>query len=287
MAPKFIFTNNKGQSVEFSNSAPLFLKTYHGTGGSPADIQTQKSPGQDGETLIDTTLEMRDISLEVVILGDSTDEVMRYRRRLSQVFNPKLEPGVLKFECGDRENEIEAKPNGAPAFPGGEARGALYQECLIEMLATNPCWLDTYTEGREMAAWIGGLSFPLRLPTTFAKEGQEQVFNNDGDVATPIIAEFYGPATNPRLDNLTTGEFIRIKRDLLAGEKLIINTTFGNKSVMLVDADNVETNAMHWIDLDSTFWQLKQGENRIKYNADAGVDKARVKVSWRNRYVGV
>ncbi|HZK24239.1 MAG TPA: phage tail domain-containing protein, partial [Oscillospiraceae bacterium] len=140
MSRKFVFTNSKGQSVEFTNDAPLFMKTYHGTGGSPVDIHTQKSPHQDGEALINTTLEMRDIQLVVAILGNSTSEVMQHRRRLSQVLNPKLGRGKLRFESETGAHEIDVQPNGAPAFPGGEARGALYQECLIELLAPNPFW---------------------------------------------------------------------------------------------------------------------------------------------------
>lgn len=284
---KVTFINSQGLSVVLGNEGPFVLTKIEGTGAVAADMQTQKSPFQDGVTYIDSTLEPRPLSLEVMLLAENAVEMERHRRKLLRVFNAKLGPGRLVYEFGGNVKEIEAKPEIGLALPDAGDFKETMQPGLISLYCPSPFWLDTYSEEKEMAAWIGGLSFPLRLPTTFAKEGQEQIFNNDGDVATPIIAEFYGPATNPRLDNLTLGEFIRIKRDLLAGEKLIINTAFGNKRVTLVDADNAETNAMHWIDLDSAFWQLRPGENRIKYNADAGVDKARVKVSWRNRYVGV
>ncbi|MGI5900791.1 MAG: phage tail family protein [Christensenellales bacterium] len=282
MTPKFIFTNSKGQSVEFTNDAPLFMKTYHGTGGSPVDIQTQKSPYQDGETLIDTTLEMRDIQLVVAILGTSTAEVMQHRRRLSQVLNPKLGRGKLRFESETGAHEIDVQPNGAPAFPGGKARGALYQECLIELLAPSPFWLDPYFESRELSYLMGGIQFRLKLPTMFSYWGFERRVINDGDVPTPVEIEFKGPAVNPTVSNETTGELIKVNRELQEDEVLNISTAFGQKYVC-INGDN----AFHYIDLSSVFWQLVPGENLLSYTSNNDSIKTQVTVKWKNRYVGI
>lgn len=283
MATKFIFTNSKGQSIEFKNSAPLFLKTYHGTGGSPVDIQTQKAPYQDGETVIDTTLEMRDMQLEVVILGKNTAEVMQYRRELSRVFNPKLGPGVLQLKAETGNYEIEAQPDGAPVFPGGSARGALYQECMIALLAPTPFWLDTYHESEEIVTWIGGMTFPWRLPSGFALKGPKIInIVNKGDVETPVRIEFRGPATNPRVTNKISGEYIQVNRELLHGDVLVIATDFGAKRVE-INGQNV----FNWIDLGSSFWQLQVGDNVIEYSSDDQLESAAVTISYRNRYVGV
>lgn len=280
MAAKFIFTNSRGQSIEFKNSAPIFLQTYHGTGGSPVDIQTQKSPYQDGETLIDTLLEMRLITLEVVLLGD---DVIQHRRRLMQVLNPKLGAGVLRLESGTGAYEIKAQPNGAPLFPGGKARKPGYQECLVEFLAPDPFWLDDYAESKEIVTWIGGMTFPWVLPSSFATKGP-RVINiiNQGDVETPVRIEFKGPATNPRVSNRATGEYIQVNRELVLGDVLVITTDFGAKRVEINDQ-----NVFNWIDLESTFWQLQVGDNIIEYSSDDPVEPAAVTISYRNRYVGV
>lgn len=268
--------------MEFSNKAPIFLKTYSGTGGSPVDIQTQKSPYQDGETLIDTTLEVRDIQLVVAILGNSTAEIMRHRRELVRVLNPKLGKGVLRFESGISVYEIDVQPNGAPAFPGGEARGALYQECLIELLAPNPFWLDPYFESREMSYLMGGIQFRLKLPTMFSYWGFERRVINGGDVATPVEIEFKGPAVNPTVSNETTGEVITVNRELQEDDVLAIGTAFGQKYVC-INGDN----AFHYIDLGSVFWQLVPGENLLSYTSNNDSIKTQATVKWKNRYVGI
>ena len=62
----------------------------------------------------------------------------------------------------------------------------------------------------------------------------------------------------------------------------LITTDFGNKRVE-INGDNV----FHWIDLNSVFWQLQAGDNIIEYTSDDEVENAKVKISYRNRYLGV
>src|SRR5690625_3537331 len=92
--PKLTYINSRGESVTFSNRPPFILSNIEGLGDVDADVQTQKSPFQDGETHIDTTLEPRYIDMEISIVGKGVDE---YRRKLSTIMTPKL-TGVLKYE---------------------------------------------------------------------------------------------------------------------------------------------------------------------------------------------
>jgi phage-related protein len=105
---------------------------------------------------------------------------------------------------------------------------------------------------------------------------------NKGDVQTPVRIEFKGPATNPKISNRTTGEYIQVRRELAYGDVLIITTDFGAKRVE-INGQNV----FNWIDLDSSFWQLQPGDNIIEYTSDVPVEPAAVLISYRNRYVGV
>ena len=56
MSERVIFTNSQGLSVELGNDGPFILTKIEGTGTANVNIQTQKSPFQDGETYIDNTL---------------------------------------------------------------------------------------------------------------------------------------------------------------------------------------------------------------------------------------
>lgn len=287
---KITFINSKGESVELGNNAPFILTKFEGTGAANVNIQTQKSPFQDGETYIGNTLEPRSLSIEIMVLAEDKEEMMKNRRKLLQVFNPKLGEGKLIYEYGNIKREIEAISELAPVFPDAGDFKDTMQPGLIQLYCPNPFWLDTFIESEEMADWVGGLRFPLQLPMMFAGRNTRQstIIYNSGDVETPVIIEFIGPATNPKIIKTNTGEYIKVNREIAANEKLIITTEFGNKKVIL---ENIETkekvNAFGWIDLGSTFFQLDVGSNLMNYSADAGAETAKVWIRWRNRYVGV
>lgn len=122
----------------------------------------------------------------------------------------------------------------------------------------------------------------------FAFSGYRGTFNNDGDVETPVLIHYQGPAKNPFIQNETTGEFIKVNYDLEETDVLEINTAFGAKRVEVVGGDGGRTNVFHWIDLNSTFFQLMPGDNTLRYDSDEEADRerARVTVYWYNRYAG-
>lgn len=283
---RLTFTSAAG-SVTFGPDGSYRLLAVTGTGGPSADVQLQRAPYQDGGTYIDALLEPRELEVEAAVLASTPEELDGQKALLARVFNPKLGPGTLLLELEGFSREIEAVSEQAPVFPtGSQNQARTFQRVLLRLLCPDPCWRDPEEHVEEMAAWLGGLEFPLEVPTLFAEAGQERVFTNAGDVPAPVLIEFNGPALNPKVENLTTGEFVRVVRELASGEKLIIDTAFGQKRVTLVTAAG-EQNALHWIDLNSTFWRLVPGENRVKYSADAGADQARLYLRWKDRHTGV
>lgn len=276
------FTNSKGQSVALGNDAPFVLVKTEGTGEVRTDIQSQKSPQQDGVSYLDNTLEPRVLSAEIMILGNGINEIARYRKKLTQVFNPKLGPGQLTYQLGDVEREIEAISELSPVFPNAGDFKDCMQPGLIQLFCSSPFWLDTYFEDQEMSYVSGGIKFGLILPTAFSHRGYKRYAVNEGDVLTPVTIEFRGPATNPAINNLTTRESIIVNRELRENDVLTISTAFGQKYVKINDE-----NAFHYIDLDSVFWGLVPGENILSYESNNDSIKTRVMVKWRNRYVGL
>ena len=155
------------------------------------------------------------------------------------------------------------------------------------MNCPSPFWLDTFIEGEEFSYLMGGISFRLKIPTTFSYRGKRKTVINSGDVDAPVSIEFYGPGTNPVIYNETTDEFVKVKKELVEGEILKIDTSFGKKRVEIERTDNTKENAFGYIDLDSVFWQLIPGENILSYESNNDSEKTRVKITYKNRYVGV
>ena len=279
------FTNSAGESVTIGRYNPFKLVKITGTDATDAAIITQKAPYQDGSTYINTFLEERSISIELGVLGSSKPEIEDNKSIIFQVFNPKLGPGILRYEYPGGIKEIMATPEGTPTFP---TKNNSFHQGIINLLAPNPYWF-TEEQADQLVIWEGGLEFPLQLPTFFAELSQDKSKRlvNNGHVETPVQITFNGPATAPiRVENVTTGEFLEVNQDLLAGEYLEINTAFGNKKVVKVSFEGT-TNAFNFINLESTFFQLVPGNNLIDYSTGADYEQTGVQVKWRNRYSGV
>lgn len=65
----------------------------------------------------------------------------------------------------------------------------------------------------------------------------EVLVYNGGDADTPVETRFYGPASQPYIENLTTGEKVGITSNLEEGEYMDVYTAYGKKRVIIVDTD--------------------------------------------------
>ena len=96
-----------------------------------------------------------------------------------------------------------------------------------------------------------------------------------------------GTVENPIIENLDTGEYIKVKRTLSEGDTLEINTAFGNKRVEIIKPDGSRENVFNYIDYESTFFSIESGDNTIKYDADVGNNNLDVSIYYTPMYLGV
>lgn len=256
---KLQYTNSRGQSIELF-SAPFRLSKVEGLGEVDAYIQTQSSPYQDGDTLIDVMLQPRHISIELKIVGNDAAETEANRKRFASVFNPKLGLGELRYVRGAEVKVIKVVAEAVPSFPDGSTnRGATFQKTLLFLKAPNPYWQSTKIT--EEPAFVPLFEFPFEGEFEFGIQRSDRIINNDGDAPAPLQVDFYGPAQSPYLENQTTGEFIRINKRLEEGQVLKIDTS--NSGVHFIDEDGTRMNVFSWIDPATTFFKLDIGENII------------------------
>lgn len=274
---KLIYTNQRGGSIELGQSAPFFVTKIEGFSDVENNISTHQSFNQDGESVTNERLESRHLTIQGEYFFYDRQEG---RDKLIKTFNPKLN-GVLKYINGSTIKEIKCKPEQSPTVISTNKSTVPY---VINLMAPVPFWLDEYDQSQEIVTWIGGFSFPLRLPTRFSMAGPKIInIVNDGDVETPITIEIFGPATKPKILLRETGEYLRIKEVLASDDVVTITTEFGNKRVEL----NGE-NAFNILDLPaSKFFSLQVGDNVLELTTEDESDSVKVKVSYRNRYIGV
>ena len=278
------FINARGESIQFGRSAPYVLASIKGVGGSDTSKQTTKAPYQDGETLKKILMGPRIIELEGTILGATRAAMYEKRQEMMRILNPKLGPGVLTYTNDHTCKEISATPETAPV-PSDIF--VISNRFSISFYCHLPFWMDPGYESVVLRYMMGGLTFPMILPTAFSERSYKRVMTNSGDVETPFEIEFYGPAINPTVKNNSTGEVIIVKRTLKEGETLLISTEFGKKRVEVLRPDGSRENVFNWIDLSSSFFQLLTGDNELEYTSNNDSYISSVLIKYRNRYVGV
>jgi hypothetical protein len=79
-----------------------------------------------------------------------------------------------------------------------------------------------------------------------------------------------------------------VNKTLATNEILMIDTTFGNKTVTLKNKDTgEETNAFGYIDLSSVFLSLDVGTNTLNYSADDMGVETLVEIRYARRFIGL
>lgn len=111
---------------------------------------------------------------------------------------------------------------------------------------------------------------------------------NGGDVDTPMEIRFLGPADQPYIENMDTGEKMGVNRVLEAGEYMDISTAYGKKKITITSLDGAVHNAFHHIQAGCVFFYLHPGANRLRYGSagNSGAAMAGVQVGYYERYAG-
>lgn len=162
-----------------------------------------------------------------------------------------------------------------------------HDEATISFYCQDPYWLDAEGKDIDIKSVQGGLKFPLSLATTFATVSFYKEIENEGDTDAPVQIEYIGPASNPRITNETTGEYIKVNMEIGEKEKLVIDTREGKETVNLITPHETK-DVYNNIDLNSTFFKLIVGKNLIKYSSDIEGAKDKVTIiDYSNKYVGV
>ena len=107
-----------------------------------------------------------------------------------------------------------------------------------------------------------------------------------GDVSTPCQITFNGPSVNPRIWHQEKLEYLYFNLTLASGDSMVIDTSFGNKTVQLTQGGIVK-NGIAYLDISSTFFQLDRGTNTVYYEDDSVASTATATMAWTERYVGI
>lgn len=287
---KLIYTNERGESVEFSHASTYHTNDVSGLNDIRNAIYSFNSMGQDGDTYLGNRIESREIEIVGNINTRGKDSVILNRRRLSHALNPQLN-ATLTYQYGDFVRVIDCKVDNAPVFH----KDSIFQGFTVQLLCLDPFWREPSESRDDIASWIGAFEFEIEIPIEtgieFGYREPSLIVNvyNAGDVKTGMRVDFraIGTVTDPKILNVDSGEYIKFNNlTLLAGDVLTVSTYYGNKRITLT-RNGLKEDAFRYLDVDSTYIQLALGDNLFRYEAEENAEGLEVSIYHNNKYLGV
>lgn len=282
MTEEIVFTFQSNGKTLSIDEPEYDILNYEGLEATDYELEEQTNINGIGATKKRMKLLPRPISLEFDYVGREENK-SRIRQELIQFFSP-FRGGELVVNYLGVERKIQYE------VTGFFVNSKLLTEplsCLLELSCMDPMFEDILQSSEQISTWVGGWKWKFKLPFRMKQRGEPRKnIINEGHVETPVEIEFHGPAVNPQILNLITGEFIRIKRELTSDDILYINTAFGEKKVEII-RDGVREDAFDYLDLESKFFSLQVGDNVIEYQSENGLNPQSVQIYYYNRYIGV
>ena len=247
-----------------------------------AEHNTYKGYQQVGLSVSNSSIETRTISITGTIKSLNFNQAIRI---LSRMVNPL---SSLEFIF----NNYKLKCKALTSVQLNRGSYFRVKKFKIELECYDPYW-QTLGDTATLESWSNNFEFPLELTEEgieFATQDKNRVISitNDGDVETGLEANFTANAnlSNPKLINIDTQEYILINIEMFKGDKIYINTNFDNKTIQLHRNDET-TNIINLIDDNSSFFNLKIGENNLKVEATSNENELNLTLEYFKKFIEV
>nr|DAD64732.1 MAG TPA: tail protein [Caudoviricetes sp.] len=255
---------------------------------------TYKYVNQIGVYVTGTSLNTRDVNVTGWIIA-STDEQMSERKRMINRFVNPTQAISIRY----KGYVLEFLPSKSIKY-SATIKDNNNVVCRFEIsgMAPDPLFKDENENKVTAAGTVGMFHFPLMLnaidnglPTVLMGFRQPSlivnIYNKGMSVTgVRIVFKALGTVKNPSLLNVDTQEFFKVNKTLVAGEEIEVNTNIGSKKIV-GNLNGVTENYFRYRDLDSTWLQLKVGDNLFRYDAEVGLDVLECYVYFYNRYLEV
>ncbi len=156
---------------------------------------------------------------------------------------------------------------------------------LVELVSEYPYLQSQDQQSSDVFIYNGGgMSIPMALPMDMSTGGSNEANLSSSDTieAFPIF-RFYGPLTNPSLQNVTTAKTLSVNYSLTSPTDYIEIDTI-NRTVNLCISGSI-SNGRQYISGD--FWTLQVGANIIHLGNTSFNATGKCVITWRDHFIGI
>lgn len=308
MIKKVTVSNNSGESLELELAGPdksgLAIESIKGLGPVKATINTTEIVTSDISLFNSARLTERNIVIKLRYYPRSNDDIIEDIRLLTYKFFPIKKKIKIEIETDRRKAYAigYVESNEPDVF-------SAQSSCQVSILCADPHFYDSEVgDNAEMFYGIKPVfEFPfennsleepiIEMGNIASVEHSKNIIVNDGDTEVGMIIEILagGTITDPSIINVGTNEYMTLNSDKIAlitgglftsGDKIIINTNKGQKSVTLLRG-TIEYNILAALKSYSTWFTLTKGSNEFYFDAKKNRLSMNVSYSYVITYEGI
>lgn len=222
----------------------------------------------------------RDVDVPVVVRCRTRSALYARLRELAQALDPNRGMGRLQRTAADgvvRELWCRYRMG----MESLQEEGSCAVSGVLTFQANDPYWyanserVVTVDTGLSGITWFGREWFPFLLERSSVFGSV--VIHNGGDVTAYPTIIVYGPGTNARIRNLTTGKDMEFTVSLDKGDSIEVDTRPGCKSVKINGESRFDL-------MSGSLWSLDTGLNLIQVEMSGSAEDSQVTIGFYERF---
>ena len=281
------YVSDNGNVVDFHPMGKYVITKTQGMMENSVKISTSQGMSQIGSYSQGQSVQSKSIVIEGAIKGVAESAGRHLLNTIvpqmsgTLIYNDKIMLRVIP--------EITPKIEQYPTNPN----------FIFTVFAEYPYWQSTDSVQTNVAGMEPRFRFPINYSNTYFEDPLTHMFGqrtktfftnifNFGNVPAPFKIIFLAKTqlSNPMITKVVDGlPFLKISKDLVAGEKITIDMTSDTLTVT-TNLYGAETDAFNFFDIDSTIFKLDVGDNLIRYDADVNRDGLECIISYNPTYTG-
>lgn len=277
LSKTFRYVNENGDSLVFDYSGGFLINKPNGIDTVSVRLNEAQGIDQVGSTIQSTNVQSRPVNISGVFVGEFQTE---NKDRILSVVRPDLS-GKLYAD----DFYLNVRPTATPTIEPKPCFAAFQ----FSLLAPYPYWQKDDSASATLSGVSKGFKFPWNIsrPYRFGTVMSAQFINinNRGQVPIPFTVTFTALAavTNPKIIDAATNKYLLLNKSLVAGERVVIEITHERTYV----TSSVDGECRGALDLASSFFRLKVGDNVLKPDADEGKENLQVDIDYAIEVVGI
>lgn len=227
--------------------------------------QSYTSINQIGENIISTGLITRPLTITGWVVDEADSPLQTKCNFLNNYISP-TEDYLLRF--GDYQ--IPFRPDDSIDWGKEHDKN---NDVMRQFLITATCPFPLFSKVVDTVVPFDFSVKKFRFPTDFGQVEKlvfattekvyNQVITNPGGFSTgvTIMIRFTGTVVNPKVKDISSGDFIGVNQTFISGERLTISTSVGSKTMTRQKVDGTRESVIKYRDVETSWLQLQAGRN--------------------------